>query len=244
MNKNRIEAFSSEVIEQLKYYVYRLLDPRNGETFYIGKGKGNRVFDHVHGAIEEDESNEKISRIHEIRLAGFEVGHVIHRHGMNEDTAFEVEAALIDAFPGITNIAGGHKNSDYGSMHSKEIISKYRAEEAIFKHKVLLISVNQSSAERSCYQATRYAWRLSKSNAEKADYVIATVKGVIKEVFIANEWLDASSENFPDREAMPGRYGFNGSPAPEDIRELYIGKRTPKEYRKKGASNPIKYSWT
>ena len=37
-----INAFPPGVIEKLKTYVYRLIDPRNGETFYVGKGKGNR----------------------------------------------------------------------------------------------------------------------------------------------------------------------------------------------------------
>ena len=47
----------------------------------------------------EDDLCGKLHRIREIRLDGFEVAHVIHRHGLDEDTAFEVEAALIDAYP-------------------------------------------------------------------------------------------------------------------------------------------------
>jgi len=43
-----IDSFPPEVIEKLKTYVYRLIDPRNGET-YVGKGKGNRVFAHIRG---------------------------------------------------------------------------------------------------------------------------------------------------------------------------------------------------
>ena len=43
--------FSPEVSDKLEYYVYRLIDPRNGDTFYVGKGKGNRVFDHVKGEV-------------------------------------------------------------------------------------------------------------------------------------------------------------------------------------------------
>ena len=35
------DTFTPEVQERLGYYVYRLIDPRNGETFYVGKGKGN-----------------------------------------------------------------------------------------------------------------------------------------------------------------------------------------------------------
>ncbi len=39
----QISKFSPEVAKELKYYVYRLIDPRNGQTFYVGKGKNNRV---------------------------------------------------------------------------------------------------------------------------------------------------------------------------------------------------------
>ncbi len=43
--------FSQEVCEKLGYYVYRLVDPRNGETFYVGKGRNNRVFAHTERAL-------------------------------------------------------------------------------------------------------------------------------------------------------------------------------------------------
>ena len=46
-----------------------------------------------------DALTEKLQRIREIRISGFEVAHVILRHGMDEQTAFEVEAALIDDMP-------------------------------------------------------------------------------------------------------------------------------------------------
>jgi hypothetical protein len=50
--KKVIKEFSNEVASQLNYYVYRLIDPRNGQTFYVGKGKGNRLFHHVQCAID------------------------------------------------------------------------------------------------------------------------------------------------------------------------------------------------
>ncbi len=237
------DFFSSEVVEKLQYYVYRLIDPRNGETFYIGKGKGNRVFAHVRGDIESDSLSEKMAKIRSISLAGFEVAHVIHRHGLSEKSAFEVEAALIDAYPGITNIMDGLGNSDFGAMHSSEIIKKYSAETASFEHKALLISVNRSALENSLYEATRYAWRLSKQKASQAEVVLATVQGLIVGAFLAKEWLEAIPVNFPGREAVEGRYGFIGCEAPIELKKLYVGKRTPDEFRKRGASNPIKYTW-
>src|SRR4051812_8041997 len=93
------ESFPPEVQQELKTYVYRLIDPRNGETFYVGKGQGNRVFAHIgeEANFEGDELDPKLERIRQIRLAGFDVAHVIHRHGMDDQTALDVEAAVMDA---------------------------------------------------------------------------------------------------------------------------------------------------
>lgn len=245
MNQSSIDAFSSEVIERLKTYVYRLIDPRSGETFYIGKGKGNRVFAHIGGEqnIEGDDLDNKMQRIRQIRLAGFEVAHVIHRHGMDDATAFQVESALMDAYPGLTNEVGGIGGNEFGAMHALEIIREYAAQPAVFHHNAILISVNRTAlAESSLYEATRFAWKLNPTRARQAQVVLATVLGIIKDVFIADEWLEATPANFPGRPDMPGRYGFIGRKAPEDIYNLYINKRIPDEFRKPGAANPIKYA--
>ena len=245
MDQQPLDAFPSEVIDKLRTYVYRLIDPRNGETFYVGKGKANRVFAHIRGeqGLDGDDLDNNMKRIREIRLAGFEVAHVIHRHGMDDATAFEVESALIDAYPGLTNEAGGFGSNEFGAMHALEIIREYAAEPAVFRHNAVLINVNRSAiAESSLYEATRYAWKISPAKARKADVILATVQGVIKGAFIAEKWLEATADNFPGRQVVPGRYGFNGREAPENIQKMYVGKRIPDEYRKRGAANPIKYA--
>jgi hypothetical protein len=241
-----IGSFSEEISRQLKTYVYRLIDPRNGETFYVGKGQGNRVFSHIRAeqGLEGDELDNKLRRIRDIRLAGFEVGHVIHRHGMDQATASEVEAALIDAYPGLTNIVGGAGSSDYGVMHAKEIIRRYSADPAVFRHRALLINVNRTSAETSLYEATRFAWKISRHRASEAEVVLPCVRGLIVGAFIADKWLDATAANFPGTEDRPGRLGFIGHEASPEIQARYVGKRVPDRYRKRGASNPIKYTWT
>ena len=61
-------------------------------------------------------------------IAGFEVQHIIHRHGMNPHTAKEVEAALIDAYPGLTNLIKG-EGVDRGTRHADEVVRQYKADE-------------------------------------------------------------------------------------------------------------------
>ncbi len=240
---DELVAFSPEVIERLETYVYRLIDPRNGETFYVGKGQGNRVFAHIREQVDEDDPSNKLKRIRDIRLAGFDVQHVIHRHGMDGRTAFEVEAALMDAYPGLTNTASGLGSAEVGAMHALEIVRRYAAEPAVFEHRALLINVSRSATESSLYDATRYAWKISPTKATQAEVVLAVSQGLIRDAFVADRWLPATAENFPGREPAPLRFGFVGDRAPEALRARYVGKRIPDDYRKRGSANPVRYTW-
>jgi len=236
--------FTKEVQDRLEYYVYRLIDPRNGETFYVGKGKGNRVFAHAKGEIdfEDDAINDKLKRIREIRLDNFEVAHVIHRHGLDEETAFEVEAALIDAYPEVTNLVGGRASDARGLMHSQQIIDRYQASPLELRHSAILINVSRTVLEKDVYQAVRYAWKIDPKKASKAKLVLAVVQGLVVGVFVPDKWLEATTQNFPGVPAdMPGRWGFIGNEAPHAIKEQYLRRRVPDGMRKKGAANPIRY---
>ncbi|WP_109129476.1 LEM-3-like GIY-YIG domain-containing protein [Aggregatibacter aphrophilus] len=258
----KIEKFSPEVCKQLKFYVYRLLDPRNGETFYVGKGKDNRVFQHIKTEVqydkdiddseEQDDISLKYARIREIRRAGLDVIHIIHRHNMTHQIALQVEGALIDAYSGLSNIQVGHGNNDYGVMNAFQIEQRYNAPYAQFDEddKCLIISINRSISLGSIYDAVRLAWRLDVERARQAKYILAVEKGLIVGVLIADKWLLATKQHFPelphDREE---RYGFIGKLLDEedvfhqDILKKYLGKRLPEEYRKRGASNPVKYAY-
>lgn len=241
------DKFPPEVIEKLGNYVYRLIDPRNGETFYVGRGVGNRVFAHVRGelnsrAADYDEVSLKIQTIRAIKIAGLEVIHIIHRHGMSEEIAKVVEAALIDAFPGLTNIVLGAGSNDFGPANVREIITNYSAKEAVLDKKCLLININRSINSLELYDATRYAWRLNPKKAERARYVLAVSQGIIREVFIAEKWLVANETNFPGFPNALGRYGFVGYPAPESIQQEFRDLRIPEGYRS-GGSNPIRYTY-
>ena len=239
-----ISEFSSEVINEIGYYVYRLIDPRNGNTFYVGKGKGNRVFAHMNGALsyegDEDEVSEKIGTIREIHQSGLSVIHVIHRHGLDSDTALEIEAALIDAFPGLSNEVGGAGSRERGAMNAFQIQNIYEAEVINeITEKCIIIKIKQWSIDRfngnlseSLYEATRAAWKMSMTRAEKADYVLSVMDGIVRAVYCDMVW-----GIHEDR----GRLMFDGKEAPKSISDKYVGKRIPPEYRKKGLASPCLY---
>ena len=237
-----MDFFRPEVIEELDYYVYMLLDPRNGKTFYIGKGKGNRVFDHVRGTPSKrsEADSEKIQRIGEILARGLTPMHVIHRHGMTEDVALEVEASLIDyVWNELANQISGVRSNDYGPATTEELHERYGLEEweRGANDTLLLIKVRQETVDErgGIYQATRWSWYLNPNNAQSRDYVLSIVYGVCKGVFRNCKWSEAG----------PRRYEFVGEEVPkgDPVYERYVNKRVPKEYvSKRGAANPILYA--
>jgi hypothetical protein len=76
-------AFLPGVAERLGFYVYALRDPRIGQVFYVGKGVGDRVYQHARNAKASGESAKgaKLATIREVHNAGLEVGVEIIRPG-------------------------------------------------------------------------------------------------------------------------------------------------------------------
>ena len=237
--------FPQEAVEALKCYVYRLVDPRNSETFYVGMGKGQRVFAHVSGAIDDSEEHTvdpKFARINEIRALGMEVGHVIHRHGMTEAAAKEVEAALIDAYPGLVNKVAGAGSRDRGTRHAKEIIVEYGAEEFVIDEPLILISITRMWKERGVYEAVRGLWKMNMERAKRHKLVLAHVRGIVRGAYRPTKWMMGTAENFSEGWGVsPKRIGFEGVEAEREVWSKYVGKRVPSEIRKKGAQAPCRY---
>jgi hypothetical protein len=247
--------FSDAVTKMLGNYVYRLVDPRNAETFYVGKGVKNRVFDHVSCALkyedDQDEVSEKIARIQEIKKSGLEVHYIIHRHDIPDSAIYEVEAALIDAFPGMTNIQSGHGSGARGPMTEKELNDKYDLP-AIFDfptEKLVLININRVSNiydKSEVLRQTQVAWKISEK-ANKADYVLSVFRGIVVGAFVSTKWKPATHENFP--ELIPvgmdiaGRKGFIGTFASNDIWDKFVGERGKRVVidGMKHIQNPIRY---
>lgn len=229
--------FSQSVIEKVQYYVYFLMDPRNKEVFYVGKGKDNRVFQHAEDAISNQVETDKLDRIREIRHGGHEVQHFILRHGLNEREAFEIEAAVID-FAGknnLTNQQSGH-HSDYGLKATNEVISMYEAEELNTSLPILLININKlfrrEMTPTEVYEATRSSWVIGERR-NNAKYVVATYRGLTRVAYEVEAW-------YPEKSSQKTRWEFTGKLAHNDIQRELIYKSVESLY-KNGRANPIRY---
>ncbi len=250
-----INKFSNEVTSELNYYVYRLIDPRNGLTFYVGKGKNNRAFDHINGVLKDNGGNSyleldenldslKVQIIKEIQNSGLEVMLIIHRWGMDKKTAFEVEATLIDAYSNLCNLVKGH-HTEYGVCNALELQNRLAIKEyqdspqnpryIIIKTSITTVdNVKGKTFNERLYNATRHCWKISLVNAKKCPYILAVIDGIVREVFEVENWILVEDSD--------GRYEFNGHIAKEEIRQLFKGFKIPSKYRKRGQASPILYS--
>ena len=245
-----IDSFPPEVVQALGHYVYRLMDPRNGEIFYVGRGRGDRVFAHARGVLDgspEGVADPKLERIREIKALGMEVHHIIHRHRMSESAAKEVEAALIDAYPGLTNRVIGEDSRDRGTKHVDEIVLEYGAEEFILQDKLVLISIGQLW-RNGIYEAVRALWNMSIDRASCYPLVLARVTGLVRGAYRPTRWWKATRENNPELpwdteyKRWSRKIGFDGEPAEQEVWDRYVGKRVPEKYLpQKGAISPFRY---
>lgn len=245
-----INQFSKETIEGIGYYVYRLIDPRNGQTFYVGKGKGNRVFEHVKGSVKyyegvEDASDtdpNKLRIIKEIMGERLEVIHIIQRWNLTEKEAYEVEAALIDAYQGLSNVQSGH-HTEFGVTNADLLERRFRLQEyeepSDFHYIIIKVKdwkleeMLKKYPQTNRYEATRAAWKISPKSVTEYPYVFSVTDGIVKEVYKINNWYKSE---------RPGRYEFNGEIAHEEIRTRFREKRIPSTYIQKGMANPVLFS--
>lgn len=100
------------------FYVYQLIDPRNNQVFYVGKGKGNRIDQHESEALKGVYSA-KCKLIREIQSLGLNIKKQKVFHSGDEDEAYQFEADMIAniGLENLTNVlpggTGGKAYTDY-----------------------------------------------------------------------------------------------------------------------------------
>ncbi len=98
-------------MEYKDYYVYELVDSRNNQVFYVGKGRGERAYSHEEESLSSDKNNDKLNKIREIKEnGGTPKVRVVGRYE-TENESFAVESTLIHwvyGYDNLTNIQSGH----------------------------------------------------------------------------------------------------------------------------------------
>lgn len=230
-----------EVARLLKSYVYLYLDPRNGEPFYIGRGKGNRLFTH----LSEESEAKKVKRIAEIRRTGGEPRIEVLRYGLTESESRLVEAAAIDLIgkSRLTNrVAGYHENS-FGRITAQRVITMLTAKKVRVEHKAILVTINKlyrsDMTEEELYEATRGIWVVGEKRRGLVEYAMAVYQGIVLEVYRIDEWYPAGTLVYHTRDASEfkssGRWEFAGRIARE-VRDKYVDFSVGKS-----GQNPIRY---
>lgn len=234
----RINEFPQSVVERLRFYVYALRDPRDGAVFYVGKGTGNRVFQHAAESLARPNQTDKLERIRAIHTSGAHVQYEIVRHGLEEQQAFEVESALIDwiGVHALTNSVDGHHADTRGRMKVAELIATYGAKPVVISEPTILVILNRRferniDAER-LYEATRGDWVLG-ARKSKAKYVVAVFRGLVRAVYRVESWDPVENNG-----AAKKRWRFTGTPAAE-LQHLLGGDVT--SYLPGVSQNPIRY---
>jgi len=243
-----LDGFSPYVQECLAYYVYLLSDPRDGQIFYVGKGKGNRVFAHAKDALDEEHVTDKLDRIRNIRKAGLKVGYELLRFAMTERTAFDVEAAAIQllGLDGLTNLVAGQYVSSTGRMTVDVAISLFDAPPAPeITEPTLLIKIPKlwypSISAQELYESTTGWWAIKNSTRRNnARYAFCVVNSVIREVYRINSWRQRQEgdRDWEDDSGKEPRWGFDGEMAEE---MTHYRNHSIKHLYKKGDANEIRY---
>lgn len=136
------------------YYVYKLIDPRTNKPFYVGKGKNNRMYDHVKNVKRGLVPNRNIylyRKIKKILESGLDIEYEKVYDKLNENLAYQLEKQII-ATIGINKLC----NSTKGGMVPDPSLTK--TPEAIEKWKI---------SRNGYHHSTETKVKISKSNVGK-----------------------------------------------------------------------------
>jgi hypothetical protein len=157
---------------------------------------------------------------------------IVHRHGLDEQTALHVESALIDAYrlTELTNLVAG-QSAMLGECDAEELNALY-GPPAELTMPTMLTKIERQWAPgltpQQLYQRTRMYWVANPwQRSCMPTHVAAVARGVIREIYRVDKWWkesDRSSETNADRaegfdslerSSKNNRIGFDGVPDQE-----------------------------
>jgi len=215
-NYRRIIEEISE--ERLNPYIYILRDPRDGKVFYVGRGQGTRVLDHLGEALAALDAGRleglsaKNRRILEIWSAGEMVDwQIVARRLADEQQAELAEAAVMAALeasqngPALNQQAGMHA-ADHGPVLREELdafraqpVNPCKAYGAVF-----VFPVHRAiEGGREPYDATRCCWYVAERwRGENQSVAVGLVRGRSVGAWNIEQWHGPNED---------GKYWFEGT---------------------------------
>lgn len=225
------KKFSEDIETQIGIYVYGLKDPRTNRYFYIGKGTGDRVYNHLKSSGRSPKPDPKSEIIDEIRDANLQPTFDLIRWGLpNDEIAFAIEAAIIDTLnvDQLSNLVRGHgKGIGFGSLSEDQVKEQFLGEDFASSEPFVAFKLNRlwtpDLTTEELYEATRKMWRIGPRR-DRAEYALAVSYGIVREVYkIGHFSAESRWESFThNREGKPlktKRWGFFGSVA-ADLQHL------------------------
>lgn len=227
-DRQRLE-FLPGIAEHLGWYVYALRNPVSGDVFYVGKGKGDRAYQHARHAIASKGSllSSKLEEIRAIHHAGREVQVEIIRYGLvDEETAFAIEAVAIDALTigapaKLTNPIAGHGQrwstlEQLRTLQAPTISISDEHLPAILirpRKKYAAGGRGYSMSPDELWEITRGGWTMKRRPYK---YAMCVHDGIVRGVWRVTGW-DENQDYWG-----AGRRALEGEPA-EDLWQLYVG---------------------
>lgn len=244
--------FSNNTQEQIGFYVYALFSSRESRLpFYIGKGRGNRVFAHAQNELSnlslDDQLSLKQQTIRNVISAGGQVIHKIIRHGLTESESLKIESALIDLLnytnqDCLTNAILGHGVSQ-GICDAYDLEVMYSAPDfdigvtpvVLIKierqwNKLVLANNTTHIPLEELFMAAKGDWKISLRRVEKAKCVFAVARGITRAAFVSTGWESIQDST---RKRMTGFLVDKNY-------DKYIGKSVSHVFDR-GSQNPIRY---
>lgn len=228
------------------HYVYLLVDPKNNEIFYVGKGTDLRYAAHFEDTLVGDDDKPpavrgaKAARIAAIRDRGQrpEVTFV-RRKIRTAQEAHLVEAALIDVLRehgdgGLTNLVRGH-GSDRGLVRIDDLARQVAAPALETSLPALLIKLKPWVAkldpelpragygyraditEQELYDSARAWWPLDARRVLGCRYAVAIYKGVTRAAWEIDHATWRADSSRPPKRGFEGRLLKSGEDAWADF---------------------------
>ncbi|AOW93126.1 hypothetical protein BFN03_11975 [Rhodococcus sp. WMMA185] len=238
------QPFSKRVAEELGTYVYALVDPRSRSVFYVGTGRGNRVYGYVWEALAENEHRQTledsepdgaevraatIARIRQIYDSGLEVEHYVVAHRVPDSgrIADAVQDGLIGALglmegSVVANVASGARK--HRAIPIDDLVLQYEAEPVPkLPTPCVVLEVPETSrrgvTSEEVYELSRGPWEAGSAVRNTEDIpVIVFADNIVRAAYRANSW---SSVARPGDTAL---WRFTGESDPE-LETQFVNKR-------------------